>query len=530
MSQTLDEITQRLLQAPLSAQQQAHSDAMSATNGRVWLPNPGPQTTAHFSEADEIFFGGSAGSGKTDLVLGEAITEHKNSLIIRRYRDDAKGLAERMMEITGTRAGWNGQDLVYRYNNRLIEFGGCKDEDDKQRYKGRPHDLICVDEITDLLESQYVFIIAWNRSADPKQRCRVIATGNPPTKASGLWVIKRWAAWLDPNHPNPARDGEIRWYTTATINGKSQEIEVTGPGPHKFAEEARPIMARSRTFIRGVLADNPDLAETNYGAVLDALPPELRRAYRDGRFDSMLEDEAFQVIPTDWVMQAQKRWRPDGHEGYAMTAMAADPAGGGSDPAGLAMRHNGWYAPLVTHTGPETRDGSWMAGWAVKHRRDNAALVVDTGGGYASGMIVRLNDNNIPHIAFNGAGESTAKTKDGKLKFYNKRSESIWKFREELDPDQQGGSVVALPPDDELRADLTALTWELTPRGILVVSKDKVRDLLGRSTTRGDVCTMALAEGNRAAKRSVQQGAYTHGQMPSVVRSKRMSEIVRGRR
>lgn len=530
MSASLDEITRRLLGAPVTAQKQAADTAMRATQGRAWIPNPGPQTDAHFNQADEIFFGGEAGGGKSDLILGEAITEHKNSLIIRRFRDDAKGLAERMMEMTGTRAGWNGQDLVYRYDNRLIEFGGCKDEDDKQRYKGRPHDLIAPDEITDLLESQYVFIIAWNRSADPKQRCRVIATGNPPTKASGLWVIKRWAAWLDPNHPNPARDGELRWYTTVTMGGKEREIEVDGPGPHSFPEEPRPLMARSRTFIRSKLADNPDLSETNYGAVLDALPAELRRAYRDGRFDAALEDEAFQVMPTEWVVKAQKRWKPDGHNGLAMTVISADPAGGGKDPAGLAMRYGGWYAPLVTHDGPEKADGSWMAGWIVKHRQDNAAIVIDVGGGYASGAIVRMKDNGISHIAFNGANGSTAKTKDGKLKFANKRSEATWKFREALDPDQQGGSVIALPAeDDELRADLTALTWELTPKGIQVVSKDKIKDLLQRSPTRGDLVVMALSEGDKAVQRAVQQGGYTHGRNPQVLRGA-MSKIMHRRR
>jgi hypothetical protein len=31
-----------------------------------------------------------------------------------------------------------------------------------------------------------------------------------------------------------------------------------------------------------------------------------------------------------------------------------------------------------------------------------------------------------------------------------------------LDPDQPGGSQIALPPDDELKADLASAQWELT--------------------------------------------------------------------
>jgi hypothetical protein len=44
------------------------------------------------------------------------------------------------------------------------------------------------DEGTDFLESQYRFIIGWNQSTDPKQRCRVIVASNPPPlpRAYGL--------------------------------------------------------------------------------------------------------------------------------------------------------------------------------------------------------------------------------------------------------------------------------------------------------------------------------------------------------
>jgi hypothetical protein len=79
----------------------------------------------------------------------------------------------------------------------------------------------------------------------------------------------------------------------------------------------------------------------------------------------------------------------------------------------------------------------------VKHRRDNAPVVVDVGGGYGGAVTLRLKDNGIPHIGFNGASASSKHTKDSQLKFANKRAEAWWKFREELDPDQQGGSVIA---------------------------------------------------------------------------------------
>jgi hypothetical protein len=194
-----------------------------------------------------------------------------------------------------------------------------------------------------------------------------------------------------------------------------------------------------------------------------------------------------------------------------MTAMAIDPAGGGRDSAELAARHGGWYAQLVSAKGAETADGSATAATVMQHRRNQAPVVVDVGGGYAGGVILRLKDNGVPHIAFNGSAASTRKTKDGTIGFANKRAEAWWKFREELDPDQEGGSVIALPPDQELRGDLAAPTFTLGPRGIQVESKvvfgdggkitGGIRKRLGRSPGKGDAVVMALSEGNRAAIR-----------------------------
>jgi hypothetical protein len=67
-------------------------------------------------------------------------------------------------------------------------------------------------------------------------------------------------------------------------------------------------------------------------------------------------------------------------------------------------------------------------------------------------------------VAFNGVNPSAATTREGRLRFYNKRAEGWWRFREELDADQEFGSVIALPPDASIKADLAAPRWELTAR------------------------------------------------------------------
>ena len=186
-----------------------------------------------------------------------------------------------------------------------------------------------------------------------------------------------------------------------------------------------------------------------------------------------------------------------------MTAMAFDPAGGGADAAELCWRHGGWYAEMVTEKGDITADGSRAAATIVSHRRGAAPVVVDVGGGYGGAVTLRLKDNSIAHVGFNGAGKSEMTTIDGQLAFANKRAEVWWRFREALDPDQEGGSEIALPSDPELRADLTAPTYEVAARGLLIESKEDLRKRLGRSTGKGDVAVMCWSEGAKAVKRAL---------------------------
>jgi hypothetical protein len=82
-------------------------------------------------------------------------------------------------------------------------------------------------------------------------------------------------------------------------------------------------------------------------------------------------------------------------------------------------------------------------------------------------------------------------------------AEGWWRLREELNPDQQFGSAIALPPGAAIKADLAAPRWELTPRGIKVEDKNEIRKRLGRSPDDGDAIMMCLAEGAKAAMRQL---------------------------
>lgn len=490
----LDDILARINGLPEDARKELERATLEATSEHAWVPNPGPQSDAYFSPADELFFGGQAGGGKTALGVGLALGAHQSSLLLRRTNHETQGIVEEIARIRGNRDGFNGQMGIWRIGERRIEVGGCQLEDDKQKYKGLPHDLYYFDEVSDFSESQYLFISAWNRTTIPGQRCRVVCGGNPPTRPEGLWVVKRWAAWLDPHHPNPAEPGELRWYVR---DEDGNEQEVDGVGPHLFG--GRMLPARSRTFIPSTLRDNPDLRDSGYEAVLSGLPEDLRAAYRDGRFDRAQADDAWQTLPTSWVQAAQDRWTRVPPVGVPMCCIGVDIAQGGSDMTVLAPRHDGWYAPLIAVPGIQTPDGRTAAGLVLANRRDEAKVVVDVGGGWGADCYAHLRENGIDAKSYMGIKPSGMRTANRQHGFVNIRSAAYWLFREALDPSQPQGSTIALPPDRGLLADLCAARYTLTPRGYAVEAKADVCKRLGRSTDRGDAVIMSWWDGMKQA-------------------------------
>lgn len=472
-------------------------------NGHMrWIPQAGPQMAAYHSPADVLLYGGQGGGGKTDLGLGLALTAHKRTLILRRHYANLSGLIDRALKINGSRHGFNGSPppRLLTSDGRLVQFAGCQHLGDEEDWQGIPFDLKVFDEATQFLEQMIRFHMGWLRPSDGDvtQRTRAVLATNPPLDATGDWIIGMFRPWLDLTHPKPAQHGELRWFVTAP---DGSDLEVDGPTPVEI--EGKKLLPKSRTFIPAALKDNQYLVQTDYQSQLDALPEPIRSAVRDGNFMASRKDADFQVIPTDHIIAAQARWKPDGWKQAPMTAMGFDPAGGGRDSAELAARHDVWYAEIISDQGAETADGSSSAATIIKYRRDGAAVIVDVGGGYGGSVTLRLRDNGIPHIGFNGAHAGVGRTKDRQLGFANKRAQAWWALREALDPDQPGGSLIALPPDPELRSDLAGPTYKVSQRGILIESKEELRKRLGRSPGKGDAVVMAWSEGNAAIRRGL---------------------------
>lgn len=485
----------------------ARQAATGLSSRILWQPNPGPQTDAFNSPADILGYGGAAGGGKTDLALGLAATQHRNSAIFRRVFPNLRGIIERSREIFNPDGRNHAKDrfneTLHRWvlsDGRMIEFEACQYEKDKEKQRGRPRDLYVFDEATEFSRSQIEFIVGWLRSVDPNQRKRVVLPFNPPMNDGGSWIIDYflpWLAFLFPTqfqHPNPAAPGELRWYRTE--DGRS--VEYTEP-VHG---------AMSRTFIPAKLQDNPYLRDTNYYSILNSMPEPLRSQLLYGDFAATAEADPWQVIPTAWVRLAQARWlemeRPSA---TPLSGVGVDLARGGRDALTISKRYGMWFAEVDKIPGVKVEDGPAAAG-LLFHALENEPHI-----GYINMDVIGIGSSGYdsakvmwPGIVkpVNAAEASTyvAKSKTHPpqplFRMKNSRAEYYWRMREDLDPET--GSGLALPPGNEVLADLCAARYQVLAGGVIQIeSKDDIKERLGRSPDVGEAIMLANLKVKKAA-------------------------------
>lgn len=491
MTQLLDDILARVNALPPKIKEQVVKDAMAATKHMRFIPLPGPQTEAYLSQADVLLYGGQAGGGKSYLLMGLSSQEHRRSIIFRREAGQTDGLEEAGKQIIGGDS-FNGSDLEWSLlDGKSVKLAGMKEPGDWNKHAGRERDFLGFDEAGEFLVEQVSSLMAWNRGP-AGQRCRIVLASNPPRTADGAWLIEWFAPWLDENWPDRAKPGELRY--AAMIAGKP----VWQDGPEEVEIEGELYRPLSFTFIPAALKDNPFRDTPEYRAKLNSLPEPLRSQLLKGLFALGGEDDPWQVIPTAWIQAAVARWEPQPRAGIPMCAIGADVAQGGADQTVLAIRHDGWYAPLLAVPGSQTPGGTDVAGLVISKRRDGAQVVIDIGGGWGGDAYAHLKSNGVDAIGYMGVKESVRRTRDNQLKFTNIRTQAYWQFREALDPDQAGGSTIQLPNDRELIADLCAPTFNVVSRGIKVQSKEDVVKRLGRSPDKGDAVVMAWQSGAKA--------------------------------
>lgn len=457
---------------------------------------PGPQSEGYFTKADITFYGGGAGGGKTDLAIGLALTAHHNSLILRRAYPQIKDIIRRARKLA-QEVAYNGVDKVLHTNDgRMVEFGSLIHENKIKDYQGRPHDLLVFDEITHFTYEMFSTLIGWVRSTNIHQRSRILCTGNPPLDDEGQWVIEFWAPWLDPTYEGKrAEPGELRWF----IQREERYEEVEDDTPQIV--NGKLVKPLSRTFIPSLVQDNPYYHGTSYETVLQNMPPRLRDRLLYGRFNVTQVDHPAQLITTEWITEAQKRWTAAAGQGIPLNQVGVDVARGGEDHTVFVPVRASWVGEPVTHPGIETRNGQevlerlipWLKR-ECRHGEDpkQVQLNVDVIG-VGSSVYDQLIMNGFNAVAVNSSAGTQQYDRTGKFKLRNVRAEVFWTLMERLDPEQ--GDGLMLPPGRQVKKELAAYRWKMTPSGVLIEDKAEMKKRLGASPDHGDAIGYALWQG-----------------------------------
>ena len=224
-----------------------------------------------------IGYGGAAGGGKSDALLGVALAAglYWRGINIGYFRreypmlEGPGGAIIRSHELMSGWAQWKGDNLRWIYpTGSLLEFCHAKNELDVHKYQSQQFDIILIDEATQFTRYQYRYLLTRNRA----------------TKAG---VIPFMALAT-----NPGNEGHA-WF----------KAEFADQPPEKVQDvEVEPGYREKHIFIPARLSDNLILEQRDpgYRATLEAQSEMVRR----------------QLLEGDWSAFAGQyfaSWRPEIH-------------------------------------------------------------------------------------------------------------------------------------------------------------------------------------------------------------------------
>lgn len=473
----------------------------------IWQPDPrnAPQCLAYelakSGAVMEIGYGGQAGGGKTDLLLGLGATVFKHSRIMRREFPQLDGIIERGDKLFPT-SFVGGIKKQWRFADKVIALRSMQYDKDWKKYQGQALDFLGIDEAAEFSETGVRSLTGWLRSSEDV-RTLVVYAFNPPTTPEGEWIIKYFAPWIDPQYHHPAESGEIRWMAHLPREG-NREIVVERPNGEPFVDEesGQTVYPISRTFIKATRRDNPYMG-LEYERRLQALPEPLRTIVKEGDFTVATQDDIWQVIPTNWVLEAQERWRKQveqlKREGktkpdVALRAMGVDVAHGGADNTVISRLYGTWFDELLIYPGGVTPDGETAARYVEKEWDNKAPIAVDAIGYGASAADVMAKWNMRP-LQINFGAATKRRDKSSRFEFFNERAKDYFALAYALDP--QHGENLCLPPSRTLRVDLCSVKYRQVRGKLQLEPKEEIKKRINRSPDEGDAVVLAW----RAAQR-----------------------------
>ena len=202
------------------------------------------------------------------------------------------------------------------------------------------------------------------------------------------------------------------------------------------------------------------------------------------------------LIPASWVVAANQRWLDweeqfDGiHEPKGRKVFGVDVAWMGDDDTVIATRQGNIVMSLECFSKMDTTQTAGVVQARLNGSVQGVAVVDVNGVG--AGVVDQLRRSGHNVRPFNGAW-SAKKRQDstGSWFFPNMRCYSWYNMREHLDPGLCAS--LALPPDDDLMADLVAPKYEPRAGAILwIEDKPSIRKRIHRSPDRGDAVALSL--------------------------------------
>lgn len=231
---------------------------------------PGPQEVFLASSANFCVYGGSAGSGKSWTSVYDPLRyihlKGYRGLFIREWLKDIRTALWPEMEAMYPTLGavGNRNELRWTFPSGATIECGHLDGDYKKRYRGGQWAGIYLEELADIADEPFWYLLSRNRTPLSGLEPYVRGTCNPDADS---WLAPFLAWWWDPNtgYVIPERANKVRWFarTNAGIFWAATKARLLAEHPH-----IDPDMCKSAQFVPAKLSDNAYLGAAYRGNLL----------------------------------------------------------------------------------------------------------------------------------------------------------------------------------------------------------------------------------------------------------------------